>query len=176
MIANGGDTTSDGAASFSRLSPHCAPDEGDGQRAMAWVRRGAFPSQLASKSQALQAFKENRVLLGGTPVEQTRLLKVGEILELLHGPRSRHGCDRPAAASAPVVLHRVEDEVAVVWSSGMRRAGDYPGTLQSALRTLLPATAEPCAPADAHPLVAPSPISRVEPNCPGLALVARTTP
>ena len=173
MIANGGDTTSDGAANFSRLS-HTVPDEGDGQRAMAWVRRGAFPSQLASKSQALQAFKENRVLLGGTPVEQTRLLKVGEILELLHDPIAAHRMRSAGHASAPVVLHRVEDEVAVVWSSGMRRAGDYPGTLQSALRTLLPASAEPCAPADAHPLVAPSPISRVEPNCPGLALVART--
>jgi len=157
----------------------------------------AAPSPLEV---ALTAFREGRLLLNGAAVEETRCLRTGDVLqrphdtsatcpshvhdvstgdvlELLHDAGAA-GRTRAAgrSARAPIVLHSVEAELAVVWKpAGCKSLGEYPGTLQDALRTLLPPRAPPAVPADAAPLSAPTPLSRLEGGCTGVALVARSS-
>ena len=79
----------------------------------------------------------------------------------------------------------VEPRVALVWKpTGMRACGVHPGTLQSALRSLLPPSAPPAAPGASaegrggegeRQLACPAPISRLEIGCSGVVMVARTT-
>ena len=166
----GGD---DGGSSFVRLQ-HVVPSDGDGSRAFAWTRKGAFATQLSSKKVAIQAFKEGRLLLNGAVVEETRILKEGDVLELLHDSGAAGRAYAAGRPQAPVILHEVHSEHAVVWNpAACRAAGDYPGTLQSALRTLMPPTMEPL-PGGDDALASPLPISRLEVSCTGLTLVART--
>ena len=160
---------------FTRVR-HCVPLEGEGQRAFNWARRGAFPRQLQSKKQAQQAFKEGRVLLCGAAVEETRVLHSGDELTLLHDKLGAQRAQLAGKLEAPIVVHEIGPSWAVVWKpAGMRACGDFPGTLQSALRLLLPPSAEPPPPADATTLAkGPMPVSRLEMGCTGLTMVART--
>lgn len=114
-------------------------------------------------------------MLDGEVVEATRCLKAGECLELLHDALAGVRAQAAGRPEAPIVIHQVSAESAVVWKpAGGRAAGEYPGTLQSALRILLPPSTPPAAPNDALPLIAPLPVTRIEASCTGLTLVART--
>ena len=103
-------------------------------------------------------------------------MHTGDVLELLHDPLGGTRAQGVGKREAPVILHLIEPEVAVVWKpAGIRSAGDFPGTLQSHLKLLLPSTATPLPPKEASPLVrGPMPMSRLESGCTGLTLVART--
>ncbi len=160
--------------SMRRIS-HRVPPEGEGQRVASWARRGAFASKLRSKKQAQQAFKEGRVLLGGCPVEETRCLHEGDVLELMHDPQAAVRSQAAGSTNAPVVLLHVEAELAFASKpAGQTAAGDYVGTMQSALRLLLPPTTAPAVPSDAGPLEAPMPVSRLEASTTGVTLIARS--
>ena len=165
-----------GTGTCYRRIEHTVPAEGEGQRAFNWSRRGAFSRQLQSKKQALQAFKERRMLLGGVPVEETRCLQEGDVLTLLHDPEA--GCRAQAAGKKedPVIVLHAQAEWAVVHKpSGVRACGDFPGTLQACLKLLLPASHAPPPPPASAPLVrGPMPVSRIEMGCTGVTLVARS--
>ena len=95
---------------------HIVPAAGEGKRASGWSRQGAWPSRLQSKKQALQAFKEGRLLLGSAVVEETRVLRCGDVLSLLH---DKGGAARAQAAGkreAPVLVYGVEAEWAAVFT------------------------------------------------------------
>ena len=89
---------------FERLVHH-VPAEGVGQRATGWARKHAWPRKLTTKKQAAQAFKEHRVLLGGVPVEETRCLRQGDVLELLHD------LSQPTARSPQVGQRRLSSSM-----------------------------------------------------------------
>ena len=169
-----GDSASGSDARFVRMR-HVVPEQGTGQRAFAWTRRTAFGSQLTSKKVALTAFNEGRILLGGSPVEPTRVLQLGDVLELLHDSTAAGRAVAAGRPNAPFVVHAIQPELAVVYKPAACRAcGDYPGTLHSAMRTLLPPSVAPSPPDAATPLPCPVPVSRIETSCTGLVLVART--
>ncbi|KOO27597.1 hypothetical protein Ctob_002619 [Chrysochromulina tobinii] len=77
--------------------------------------------------------------------------------------------------NAPVVLLRVEEQIAfVIKPAGKTAVGDYVGTLQSALRVLLPPTTPPAVGSDAGPLESPMPVTRLEASTTGVTLIARS--
>jgi hypothetical protein len=74
-----------------------------------------------------------------------------------------------------VVLLRVEEQIAfVIKPAGKTAVGDYVGTLQSALRVLLPPTTPPAVGSDAGPLESPMPVTRLEASTTGVTLIARS--
>ena len=173
----GSEAASIAASCSSRLQriSHTVPYEGEGERAAKWAKNVAFTSKLRSKKQSHQAFKEGRVLLGGCPVEETRCLRAGDVLELLHDPLAAVRSQAAGSPNAPVVLLRVEEQIAfVIKPAGKTAVGDYVGTLQSALRVLLPPTSPPAVGSDAGPLESPMPVTRLEASTTGVTLIARS--
>ena len=175
--ALGSAAASTAASCSSRLQRirHTVTLDGEGERAAKWAKNVAFTSKLRSKKQSHQAFKEGRVLLGGCPVEETRCLRAGDVLELLHDPLAAVRSQAAGSANAPVVLLRVEEQIAfVIKPAGKTAVGDYVGTLQSALRVLLPPTTPPTVRSEAGPLVSPMPVTRLEASTTGVTLIARS--
>ncbi|KAL3910594.1 MAG: hypothetical protein SGPRY_008999, partial [Prymnesium sp.] len=167
---------SEGPGELEVLS-HVVPPEGEGQRVSRWAKQQAFVPQLHSKRLAAAAIEEGRLLLHSKPVEGSRVLKAGDVLELLHDRwwGVRANAVMAASHGGSVALVHVEAEAAVVWKPvGMRACGEFAGTLQAVLHGLLPPTAAPPPPSEACVLQWPMPGSRIEIGCSGLCLVART--
>ena len=144
--------------------------DADGQRVSKWIRT-AFAAELGSKSQAAAAIAEGRLLLGGAPVEGSRVLRSGDELTLLHDDAAAARLRAGGHAHAPLRLVHADAHVAVVWKPvGVRALGEWSGTMQAALPLLLAAAA----PADDG--AAPRPVSRLEIGCSGLSVVARGQP
>ena len=142
--------------------------DADGQRVSKWIR-AAFAAELGSKSQAAAAIAEGRLLLGGAPVEGSRVLHPGDELTLLHDDAAAARLRAGGHAHAPLRLVHADAHVAVVWKPvGVRALGEWSGTMQAALPLLLAAAA----PADDG--AAPRPVSRLEIGCSGLSVVARS--
>lgn len=172
---------------------HTVPESCDGDRAKNHVRKVAFSQQLRTKKLSHAAFTEDRVLLKESPIEETRLVRAGDVLTFLHDPSGT--CIRPSSDSnsggsnatgilsggenphqGMVSIRWAKDDVAVVWKPrGIRCRGFFDATLQSALRPILPPIftdgsdgASTRTPNDAIP------ISRLEIGCSGFCLVSRT--
>ena len=164
--------------------------EEEGQRLSQLTRqcdklRGHLPSKAAAK----RAIARGELTLNSEHVEESRILKAGDVVTLcldrvrdamdatmararnvkMVAPKcsSSDAPQRESAAGAcswQVVSNRCPHGAAVVWKpTGMRCLGSHPGTLQSSL-PLLPEMA-----ALASPLL--QPLSRLEIGCCGLSLV-----
>lgn len=164
------------------------PQSGNGCRFLAFARKHAFPSLLISKAYAQRALDNGELRLNGELVEETRFLKMGDLLELKFN-QARHRKDaaigaaqsltliatatrskdnlqaRSSCCNLDVVQSECPSDVAIIWKpAGMRSLGEHPGTLQSCLPLL---TDLSCTPKS-------RPISRLEIGCAGLSLVALT--
>ncbi|CAK0858743.1 unnamed protein product [Prorocentrum cordatum] len=142
-----------GAACARRTVSHAEAAVGQehaGARLVAFAR-AAFPEALPSKPAARRAIAAGEVLLNGEAVEETRILRAGDVVALRRGPAGR----LPEAAAGAAARVRLvagasgaggpcSEGAAVVWKpAGMRSLGHHPTTLQSALALLLPAADGP---------------------------------
>ena len=136
---------------------------------------------LTSKAAVKRAIARGELTLNSEHVEETRILKAGDIVTLCLD-RTREALDATTARArdvkmvAPKAMPRADwqvsrstcpEGVAVVWKpAGMRSLGSHAGTLQSSL-PLLPEVSEV---ARFNRLL---PLSRLEIGCCGLSLVPR---
>eukprot|EP01045_Picozoa_sp_COSAG04_P011010 COSAG04_NODE_695_length_11066_cov_14.905352_1_plen_362_part_00 len=143
-------------------------------RLRSWARRDAdFGPGLRSKSQLARAVSEQRLLVNSEPAEPARILRQGDLVELLSlGCATSPPPPPKQRLCQPARLEQLGEHTAVCWKPrGMRACGAFAGTLQSSLPSLLPPQPDPGLEGFDPQLVM---VSRLDSGCAGLCLVART--